>query len=671
MSETGRTIAPFGAWESPLAAATVVGAAVSISEVAVGDDDVWWAELRPAESGRVAIVRHRPGGGTVDVVPEGFSARTRVHEYGGGAWWLHDATCFFVNWSDQRLYRLDPGREPRPLTPEPAIRHGLRYADGTLSADARWVICVRENHTPVGEGTGEPVNEIVAFDAHDGGEQVVLASGADFVSNPRVSPDGRSLCWLQWNHPCMPWDSTELWVADLASGEDMITTRNPRRLAGGPDESVFQPEWMPDGALLFVSDRSNWWNLHRLEPTQATSGNADPPARHLAPVEGDIGVPQWVFGQRRYARLADGRILCAFCADGMDHLGVIANDGSRITELDSAVSSLSSVVPFGLGAAVVAATPTSETVVAVVDVAGDVDSDPLVEMAVVRPPRESGLDPDHISTPRPISFPTTDGRTAYALYYEPRNPLFDAPAGERAPLIVLSHGGPTSAARPILNLAVQFWTTRGIGVVDVNYGGSTGYGRAYRRRLDGAWGIVDVDDCVAAARHLVESGEADPGRLAIKGGSAGGFTTLSALTFRDVFSAGSSLYGVADLEALARDTHKFESRYLDTLIGPYPADRDLYVQRSPIHHTDSLDCPLIIFQGLEDEIVPPSQAEMMVAALAAKGVPYAYLAFEGEQHGFRIAANIESVLTAELYFLSRVFGFEPAGALEPIAIENL
>ncbi len=672
-----------GTWPSPISATAVVARSVSLGEVAVGNVDVWWAEGRPEEGGRIQIVRHRPGGDQVDVLPDGFAARTRVHEYGGGAWWLHGSDLVFANWSDQRLWRLDAGADaPFPLTPEPAVALGDRYADGRLTADGRWCVCVRERHPADG---GEPTNEIVAVWARPEGEPadpVVLVSGPDFVAAPRPSPDGRHLSWFQWSHPDMPWDGTELLVAEMhddPAGSHDISLGPAVVLAGARDESVTHPEWAEDGSLLMLSDRTDWWNLYRFGPDQLASALAAgpagsrPEARPVAPIEAEIGVPHWVFDQSRYAQLSDGRILVAYAKDGIDHLGVIPAGGGVVVPLDSPFSALSSLRAFGGGAVLVGASPTAEAVVAVLEVPAHpaADGTTPVEWGAIRPARDLGLGPEWFSTPEPIRFATTGDRFAQALYYPPTHPEVSAPPGESAPLIVLSHGGPTSAARPQLSLAVQYWTSRGFGVVDVNYGGSTGYGRSYRRRLIGEWGIVDVDDSVAATRYLVDRGDADRDRLIIRGGSAGGFTTLAALTFREVFSAGCSLYGVADLEALARDTHKFEARYLDSLVGPYPERSDLYAERSPIHHTDELDCPLIVLQGLDDEIVPPNQAELMVAALEENGVPHAYLTFVGEGHGFRQAASIVRALEAEAYFYSRVFGFELAEPVEPVDIVNL
>jgi dipeptidyl aminopeptidase/acylaminoacyl peptidase len=676
---------PYGTWPSPITAELLVAASVSIGEVAVGLVDVWWAEARPEEGGRVQIVRHRPGGDWIDVLPEGFAARTRVHEYGGGAWCLHQADLVFSNWSDQRLWRLDAGADqPFELTPEPTHEHADRYADGRFTADARWVVCVRERHPEPGTDA-EPANEIVAVWSRPRGdvrEPTVLVSGPDFVAAPRVSPDGRFLAWFQWHHPDMPWDGTELHVAELhsdPSGERTISVGPSVVVAGSRDESVTQPEWAPDGSLLFLSDRTDWWNLYRVSGAQveaaveAGPSAARPEPALVAAIDAEIGVPHWVFDQSRYALLDDGRVLVAFSRDGLDSLGVAPADGGPVVPLRSPFTSLASLRPFGSGAVLVGASPTFEAAVCVVDVPAEVAADGSTEVgvAVLRSPRDLGIDPAHFSVPEPISFATTGDRFAHALYYPPTHPGHTGPDDESPPLIVLSHGGPTSAARPQLNLAVQFWTSRGFGVVDVNYGGSTGYGRGYRRRLIGEWGIVDVDDCVAVTRLLVDRGDADRDRLVIRGGSAGGYTTLCALAFREVFAAGASLYGIGDLEALATDTHKFEARYLDSLVGPYPERRDLYVERSPIHNLDELDCPVIVLQGADDALVPPSQAEALVEALDANGQPYAYLLFEGEQHGFRKAETIKRALEAEAYFYSRVFGFELADEVEPVDIANL
>ncbi len=692
---SGRPETPYGSWPSAVTADLVVASAVSLGEVVAGDDDIWWSELRPQEGGRVVVVRHTPGGRDLDVIPEGFSARTRVHEYGGGAWWLHDDTVFFANWDDQRLYRIEPDTEPGTfraplaLTPEPTRPQGDRYADGVLTSDGRWIICVREHHPADGS---EAVNELVAIDAEHGGEPAVLVSGPDFVSSPRVSPDGSQLAWIQWNHPDMPWDGTELALAGLASGDGGCWAGPARVLAGSRHEAVFQPEWHPDGSLWFLSDRSNWWTLYRIDvdslPTGGEAGATAGPAsaQAVAPFEGEIGVPHWVFGQSRYAFLPDGRVAVAYASGGVDHLAVItpgaAGDPAHpadpahppdpveptsLVDLDTEFVALASLHPYGHGLVFLGGSATAETVVAV----ADLPAHGSATIGIIRPSRPLGLDPAWFSAPESLSVTTADGATAHAIFYPPTHPGVSGPAHGAPPLLVLSHGGPTSAARPQLSLAIQYWTSRGFAVVDVNYRGSSGYGRAYRQALAGQWGVYDVDDCVAVAQHLVESGRVDPDRLAIRGGSAGGYTTLCALAFRDRFRAGTSLYGVADLEALARDTHKFESRYLDSLVGPLPAEADRYAERSPIHHVDGFDCPLLVLQGLEDQIVPPAQSQMIVEAVRAKGLPVAYLAFEGEQHGFRQAATIKRSLEAELYFYARVFDFELVEPIEPVTIDNL
>lgn len=690
---------PYGSWPTPITSELVVRAAVGLGAVALDGDDIWWAEQRPEEGGRTELVRCRlVGGAGVDVLGAGWNARTAVHEYGGGAWWVRDGTAWFVHWDDQRLYVLDGG-EPRPATPEPEVPRGDRWADGDVTPDGRWLIVVRERHAPGGRAE-DVVNEIVVVDTTGHLAPRPLVSGPDFVSDPRISPDGRRLSWLQWNHPDMPWDGTELCVAGLRDTDVGPGLQRATVVAGRPDmaphgsgpvagrgESVFQPRWAPDGSLWFVSDRSGWWNLYRWWP--GDSGVAGPGQSSVEPMvlmEAEIGVPQWVFGQSRYAFLdgdaAGQRVVFAYQRDGVDHLAVRLPDGT-VRDLDVPYTSLASIAAAGDHVAFVGASATTEPAVVRVRVDGDV----VGESQVVRPSRDLGLDPAWFSVPEHIDFPTTGGRTAHALFYPPTNPEVQVAAGaagatgpddvagqrELPPLLVLIHGGPTAAARPMLQLGTQYWTSRGFAVVDVNYGGSTGYGRAYRDQLAGAWGVVDLDDCEAAARWLAEEGRVDPGRLCIRGGSAGGYTTLAALAFRETFAAGASHFGIADLEALAAETHKFESRYLDGLIGPYPEARDVYRARSPIHHLDRFDRPLAVFQGLEDEIVPPRQSEMIVAALRAKGVPVAYVAFEGEQHGFRQAANIRRALDGELSFYAQVLGFDlpPDEAIEPIAVENL
>lgn len=655
--------APYGTWPSPFTAELVVSQAVSLGEVLADEQHLWWSELRPAEKGRVAIVRRGPGGQVDDVLPEGFSARTRVHEYGGGAWCLHDGVLFFANADDQRLHRFDPasGDPPRPITPEPERPAGDRYADGRVTPDHEWLVCVRERHT----GAGEPANELVAVATDGGSDPVVLVTGVDFVAAPRVSPDGEHLCWLQWNHPDMPWDATELWAGRLVRGGGTLGLVDRRRVAGGPGESVVQPAWSPGGTLHLVSDRDEWWNVYRA-PAPGLP-DEDGAVEAVTRFDGEVGTPPWVFGQSRYAFLADGSILCAVARDGLDGCWVVRPDGSgEARRVESPFTSIWSVQPYGDGAVMIAASPEDEPAIVIAD-----PGDGSPRLVTVHRSRDLGIGDEWISRPEPFDFTSTDGETAHALFYAPRNPEVTPPDDERPPLIVTIHGGPTSAARPLFNPAIQFWTTRGFAVVDVNYRGSTGYGRAYRQALRGRWGEADVADCVAAAGHLADAGRVDPDRLVIRGGSAGGFTALCALTFHDRFSAAAVLYGIADLETLAHDTHKFEARYTDGLVGPYPAARELYVARSPIHHTDRLSVPIIVLHGSDDAVVPPNQAEALVAALDERHIPYAYLVFEGEQHGFRQAQNIRRALEAELSFYCQVFGIDRDEPIEPVPIANL
>ncbi len=637
--------APYGSWKSPITSDLIVSGTVTLKEATIDGDDVYWIEVRPVEGGRYVIVRRTPDGRTEDVTPPPFNVRSRVHEYGGGAYVVDRGTLFFSNFDDQRLYRQDPGSAPRPITPEAP----LRYADGIVDRRRGRLICVREDHT---HSDQEAVNALVSIPLDGDGEQEVLVFGGDFYSTPCLSPDGSLLAWLTWNHPNLPWDGTELWVAEVKADGSL---GRGQRVAGGPDESIFQPAWSPECVLYFVSDRTGWWNLYRRQ-----DGSVEP----LCPMEAEFGLPQWVFGMSTYGVAPAGRLICSYAHQGQSHLASLDLARGQLEAIEIPYTLVSTLRVAPGWAVFTAGSPTEHPALVRLDLATH-------RLDVLRRTSEITIDPAYISIPQAIEFPTENGLTAYGFYYPPRNRDYSAPPHELPPLLVMSHGGPTGATSAQFDLEVQYWTSRGIAVLDVNYGGSTGYGRAYRERLNGQWGVVDMDDCANGARYLLEQGEVDGERLAITGGSAGGYTTLCALTFRDLFKAGASHFGIGDLETFVEDTHKFESRYLDRLVGPYPERRDLYRARSPIHYTDRLNCPLILFQGLEDKIVPPNQSEAMFEAVRAKGLPVAYLAFEGEQHGFRRAENIKRALDAELYFYSRIFGFELADPVEPVRIENL
>ncbi|AFZ17092.1 S9 family peptidase [Allocoleopsis franciscana] len=649
-------IAPYGSWKSPITADLIVTGTIGLGGIALDGDDVYWSEGRPAEAGRNAIVRRTPDGKTADVTLSPFNVRTRVHEYGGGAFTVKDGIIYFSNFADQRLYKQTPDGEPQPLSQESG--GNLRYADAVIDTERGRIICVCEDHTGGGH---EPVNTLVSINLDKGEDIQVLASGSDFYSSPRLRGDRTQLAWLSWNHPNMPWDGTQLWVAPIQA-DGLLG--EPQLVAGGVDESVFQPEWSPDGVLYFVSDRTGWWNLYRWNPPQSPLGKAVGEIEPLCEMEAEFGLPQWVFGMSTYAVESANRIICTYTQEGIWYLASLDTQTKQLEVIETPYTDISSIHAANGRAVFMAGSATEPTSVVQIDLA-------TRQLEVLRRTSELEIDTGYLSVPQAIAFPTENNLTAYAFFYPPKNKDYTAPAGEKPPLIVKSHGGPTASTSSAFNLKIQYWTSRGFAFVDVNYGGSTGYGRDYHQRLRDNWGIVDVDDCANAAKYLAEQGLVDGERLAIAGGSAGGYTTLAALTFRDIFKAGASYYGVSDLEVLAKDTHKFEARYLDGLIGPYPERKDLYEKRSPIHFTAQLSCPVIFFQGLEDKVVPPNQAEMMVEALKAKGLPVAYVAYEGEQHGFRRAENIKRTLDGEFYFYSRVFGFEPAEMIEPVAIENL
>ena len=682
----GKKISPYGSWRSPITADVIVAGVIGLGQIQLDGDDIYWVEQRPAEAGRNVVVRRRAGGAIEDVTPPEYNARTRVHEYGGGAFLVHQGTVWFANFKDQRLYRQDPGQPPVAMTPAKEIRH----ADLVLDERRNRLIAVREDHST---GSTWAVNTIVSLPispspsrgergsspspsggergsspSPSGGERgsspspargggqgggLTLIEGNDFYSTPRLSPSGSHLAWLTWNHPNMPWDGTELWVAALTDDGALMT---PSKVAGGEGESIFQPAWSPDGVLYFVSDRTNWWNLYRWQ------GEVIEPVVQL-PAE--LGTTSWLFGMSTYAFESERRIVCQVRANGLGRLVTVDPQDKRVQDLATPYTAFAPYIQARAGKAfTIAGSPTEMPALIAVDL-----NDGRVD--VIRRSGEVPVAPTYLSMPAAIEFPTEGGVTAHAFFYPPANPDYEAPAGELPPLIVYVHGGPTGSVSNALDLGDQFWTSRGFGYLVVNYGGSSGYGRDYRQRLNGQWGVVDVEDSVNGARYLVDRGLADGNRVAITGGSAGGYTVLRALTSTHYFKAGASHYGISDLEVFHSDTHKFESMYDQGLIGRWPEERHIYRERSAIHYLDRITAPVILFQGLEDKIVPPNQAELIVDALRKKGLPVAYIPFEGEQHGFRIAKNIKRALEAELYFYSQVFGFELADSVEPVPIDNL
>src|SRR5205809_3212342 len=640
-------IAPYGTWTSPLSARSVSAGSVQLSRVILDGDDLYWLERRPEEGGRGVVVTRGPHGRIADVTPIGTNVRTRVHEYGGAAYTVSQRIIYYSEFADQRVYRLEAGGVPEPLTPAGQ----WCYADFTVDPARPRLVCVREDHA---SKSREAVTTLVsvALD-HPPAAATVISTGHDFYASPCFSPDGSRLLWLAWRHPDMPWDSTELWAADVGRDGRL---GHPTLLAGGGDESIYQPGWAPDGKPYFVSDRTGWWNLYRVR-----SGRAE----CVHPMAAEFGRPQWTLGTSTWAFSDTSRLLSAYLHGGRWRLASIDVGPGALVPINLDVEPSDSIVATGTHAVFIGSSVGAPDAVVRVTLA-------TAMVEPIRPASTLTVDPGCLSTPEAIEFPTEEGLTAHAFYYPPANRDFTAPAGERPPLIVVSHGGPTAMHRPTLNLELQYWTSRGFAVVGVNYGGSAGYGRAYRQRLNGQWGVVDVADCVNAAAHLAARGQADADRLIIRGNSAGGYTTLAALTFRPhEFKAGASYYGISDLEAMTRDTHKFESRYLERLVGPYPDRRDVYRGRSPIHFVDRISCPLILFQGLEDPVVPPDQSRMMADAVRAKGLPVALLAFEGEQHGFRKADTIVRCLEAELFFHGVVFRFMPADETSAVSIDNL
>ena len=634
---------PFGTWPSPITPDAIVAETIRLASVSLDAGRLGWLEGRPGEGGRNVLVRTNDAGEPDDVTPPPFNVRSRVHEYGGGAYAVSGDRVWFSSFEDGRVYAQTGTAPPAPLTAEGSAR----FADLTVDQRRRRLLAVRESHR---DGAA-PTNDLVSISIDDGTVRV-LASGHDFFAAPAPSPDGRRLAWLAWDQPDMPWDAASLWLADL---DEEGTPGTPKWIAGGSGSSAFQPAWSPDGALWCVVDPDGWWNLHRWR---------DGELRCMHRTECEFGKPLWQLGTTTFGFDAGGCVICTWRSEGAWRLGRLDASGTMI-ETPSPWTSIDSLVVEGSTAAFIGGAPDRSASVVSLDLESG-------ETRVHRTSSALSIDDRILSRPVALSYPTGDGgEIAHGYYYPPHNASCRAAAGELPPLLVMSHGGPTGATGDTLNPATQFWTSRGFAVLDVDYRGSTGYGRAYRERLYGEWGVADVEDCVAGALHLAETGRADRERLAIRGGSAGGYTTLSALTFHDAFRAGASYYGISDLEVLAADTHKFEARYLDRLVGEWPADREVYRARSPLHHASRLACPIIFFQGLDDRVVPPNQAELMVDALDGQGLPVACLMFEGEGHGFRQADTVRRCLEAELLFYARVFGFEPADPLAPLEIRNL
>ncbi len=648
------TIAPYGSWKSPITADMLIsGGKRRLSEIRCDGNDVYWLDGRPKEGGRQVIMRLSPDSEMTDLTPSDFNSRNAVHEYGGGSYAVRDRTVYFTNWSDQRIYVQRDGRVPEALTAEPPVPRGARFADLTITGNGEFLLCVRETHTDDGQ---EAVNEIVAVNTRTGAVRVI-ASGRDFYCAPRECTSHDGIAWTEWDHPNMPWDGNSLMSGSFDGNDASVSTT--AELVGGTGESIVQPSWGSNGLLHFVTDRTGWWNIYVWR---------DGEMANLLDEESDHGRPDWQFGFSSYAHLKDGRI--ALGKGGATSGSIVLIDpGSNSTQtIKIPFSEVSYVTagPDGGSVLFIGASPTREPAVVRLELATE-------KCETVYSPSEVDVEPGYLSSPQHVVFPTTENGAAHAYYYEPTNQDFAAPDSELPPLVTICHGGPTSASGTGLDLSTHYWTSRGFAVVDVNYRGSSGYGKVYRDALKGKWGIYDTDDCIAAAQYLIDQGLVDKDRVIIRGGSAGGYTTINALAFHDFFAAGAALYGIADLMVFIGDTHKFESRYLESLVGPYPAEAQRYHDRSAINFMDQLATPMIILQGLEDEIVPPSQAEIMVEALESKGLPYAYIGFPGEQHGFRQAVNIIRAQEAELYFYGKVLGFEPADDIgdDVVEVRNL
>ena len=635
----------YGSWESEITPQKIIEGGLRFSEIRSNGSELYFLEGRPEESGRYVIVKQNNTGEIEDVIPENFNSRNAVHEYGGGSFAVGKKNIYFTNWDDQRIYVVK-GKNTSALTIEPPFEKSIRYSDLTLSYDEEWIYCVRETHFEKGEAK----NELVAISTTKN-QTIVLCTGRDFYSSPRINPINNEICWLEWDHPNMPWDGTELFIGNF----DSNGLSEKKFIDGSKNISIIQPEWSESGELIYISDESGWWNLKKYSDNKKST---------ILDEETDHGEPSWNFGVRTYFIKDDFIYLRG--SSKSKNKGLIRKinlSGQIIEEIEVLHTSIGGLSFIDNKALYIGASPVSNSEIVSLDLEKK-------EIKTIKESSKLEIDSEEISTPQEISFSTTENAKAYGYFYKPKNKKYQGSSGEKPPVLVISHGGPTSATSNALNLSIQYWTNRGIAVVDVNYRGSTGYGKKFRDSLKGNWGIYDTDDCIAAVDYLSEKGLVDPERAAIKGGSAGGYTTINALTFHDRFAVGATYYGIADLSVFIDDTHKFESKYLESLIGRYPEEKQKYYDRSAINFTDQLSCPMIIFQGTEDKIVPPSQAEIMAEGLREKKIPFSLIMYEGEQHGFRQSKNIISSLESELYFYSQVLGFVPFDQLNEINIEN-
>lgn len=645
-----KQISDYGCWPSPISSQLLTQGINKLSEPQLDGYNCYWLASRPEEKGRTAIMCQTPTDEQYDITPTSINVRTRIHEYGGGCYLVEDNIAYFINNDDQRIYQLSIGSQeaPTPLTP----KGQYRYADFCIDHERQQLISVCEIH----KENAEPENCIIAvkLDGSSTAAFNVLAFGNDFYSNPRVSPDGAHLSWLTWHHPHMPWDNSECWIAEISN---FGLLKKHQKVAGGIDdgsrqESIFQPQWSPTGELFFVSDRNQWWNVYRYNVTTKTVSS-------VLETTAEFATPQWVFGMSTYGFLNSFTLFCCYTESGEWQTMTIDTMTGKMSELDLPYTTIEAINCNDEKDTAVFIANTHTALPSIIQWHNH-------QLTILTNSGELALDSMEISTPENIIFKNNQQQDVYGFYYPPHNQHYDDTSEALPPLLVMCHGGPTGSSSTALNLKIQYWTNRGFAVFDINYSGSTGYGRDYRDRLKGQWGVLDVDDICAGADHLVQTGKVDPDRVAVRGSSAGGYSVLAALTFRDSFKAGASLYGIGDLESLVADTHKFESRYVDLLVDSYPADKSIYRARSPLHHVDQLNCPVIFLQGLDDKVVPPNQAEVMVEALAAKQIPVAHVTFEGEGHGFRQADNIRYSLDVEYAFYAAIFKFDVATPLIPV-----